>query len=77
MITRKDFTTMANTLANLVFDGYIQLEKVEEDIDAMNRKLNPNYDPKKFWKAVSQEYLRLVQAYLSDHEDVADMAYAM
>lgn len=77
MITRKDFTTMANTLANLAFDGHIQLEKVEEDIDAMNRKLNPNYDPKKFWKAVSQEYLRLVQAYLPDPVDVADMAYAM
>lgn len=68
---------MANTLANLAFDGYIQLEKVEDDIDAMNRKLNPNYDPKKFWKAVSQEYLRLVQEYAPDHEDIADMSYAM
>lgn len=77
MITRKDFTIMANTLAELAFDGYIQLEKAEEDIDAMNRKLNPNYDPKKFWKAVSQEYLRLVQAYLPDPVDVADMSYAM
>ncbi len=77
MITHKDFTIMANTLANLAFDGYIQLEKVEEDIDAMNRKLNPNYDPKKFWKAVSQEYLRLVQTYLPDPVDVADMTYAM
>lgn len=77
MITRKDFTIMANTLANLAFDGYIQLEKVEEDIDAMNRKLNPNYDPKKFWAAVSSEYLSLCKAYLPDHEDIADMAYAM
>ena len=68
---------MANTLANLAFDGYIQLEKVEEDIDTMNRQLNPHYDSKKFWSEVWTEWRELMKEYAPDHEDVADISYAM
>lgn len=54
MVTRKDFTTLADMFGKIVFtmntNKKVGLDK--DMIDSFMKKLNKNYNPEKFWNAV-------------------------